>query len=340
VVFYATKRVEIKNTSFTDSLPQPSSRTDRYVHVFAHGPSPHEDLKIHDNVITHLQLEVDHAQRVEIRNNTVTRGTQTAGIGLFTVASDALMQDYLIDGNLVIDPEPPASGIAVHLDPPTDNCSSFRRIRIANNSIVFKTAGTVGISIGTPYVPAKTQGNVFQDVAIEGNLIRIYSSAPPTGELVRALSNGSFSFSGLMVRGDVLLGHGRLAPTADSTAQIRYAQDKALIVGNALRQAVNGLVVVVAQETHIIDNAIEAVSGPAYTYSDSRGGNVFRRNYFFRTPSGPVSYQKAPHATDVTQTPTTPAPASSDPAIGQLGVSNLTSTTTTITWNTDKTGDQ
>jgi Pectate lyase superfamily protein/Fibronectin type III domain len=335
VVFYSTKRVEIKNTSFTDSRPRPSSHKDRYGFVFAHGSSPHQDLKIHDNVITNLQLEVDHAERVEIRNNTVTRGTQTAGIGLFTVNSGALMHDYLIDGNLVIDPEPPASGIAVHLDPPTDNRSSFRRIRIANNSIVFKTAGTMGISIGTPYVPAKTLGNVFEDVAIEGNLIRVHSSAPGSGELVRVLSNGSFVFSRLVVRGNVLLAHGRLAPTVDSTAQIRYAQE-AVIASNSLRRAVNGLIVVAPERTQITDNAIEAVSGPAYSYSWSRGGNVVRSNYFFGTVSNPVAYQKAPQSTDVMQTPTMRAAAKAGPAIGQLAVSNLTSTTATITWHTDQ----
>jgi hypothetical protein len=245
------------------------------------------------------------------------------------------MHDYLIEGNLVIDPEPPACAIAVHLDPPTDSHSSFRRIRIANNSIFLKTAGTVGISLGTPHIPARTRGNVFQDVAMEDNLIRVHPSAPPTAELIRALSNGNFPFSRLVVRGNVLLGHGRLAPTGDGTAQIRYPQEGAVITGNVLRRAVNGLAVVAAQGSHITDNAVEAVSGPAYVYSDSRGDNVFRANYFLGPASNPVSQREAPHPTDVAELPA-PAPPRAGPTITQVQVSTIDKTSARVTWQTDK----
>jgi hypothetical protein len=335
MVFYAAKRVEIKNTSFTDSMPRKPSGTDRYAYVFADGRTPHQDLKIHDNVITNLQLEVDHAERVEIRDNTVIRGTQTAGIGLFSVRSGTVAHDYLIEGNLVIDPEPPASAIAVHLDPPTDNQSSFRRIRIANNSVVLKTAGTVGISLGTPYTPGQTRGNVFQDVVIEDNVIRVHPSAPATAELIRALSNGNFFFSRLVVRRNILLGHGHLAANVDGTVQIRYPQDGSVIAANVLRRAVNGLAVVAAQGTDIADNAVESVSGPAYIYSDSRGHNVFRANYFLGSVSNPVSQREAPHPTDVTE-PAAPARPRAGPIISQVQVSTIDTTSARITWQTDK----
>lgn len=335
VAFYASKRVEIKNTSFTDSNRQTPNGIDRYSYVFGRGAGPHEDLKIHDNVITNLQLEVDHAQRVEIRDNIVTRGTQTAGIGLFSLASGGVMQDYLIDGNIVIDPEPTASGIAVHLDPPAANNSSIRRIRISNNSVLFNTAGAVGISIGTPYLPARTHGNTFQDLAIEGNLIRAHSSAPPTAELVRILSNGDFNFSRLVLRGNVMLGNGRLAEGADGSAQVRYTQDHAIIAGNALRRAVKGLGLVASQETHIMDNMVETAAGPAYVYAQSRGRNVFRNNHLFGAAAQPVSYEDAPHRTDLTEIPTR-APDAAAPTIDAVRISNITDTSAEITWQTSK----
>ena len=85
VVFYAGKGVRIENNTFFDSASKPIRNTDRYSFVFARGSEPSQDIKIVNNVIDDLQLEVNHSQRVLIDRNTVKRAIATAGIGIFTI---------------------------------------------------------------------------------------------------------------------------------------------------------------------------------------------------------------------------------------------------------------
>jgi Pectate lyase superfamily protein len=291
VVFFSTKRVEIRDTTFTDSNPQAPIGIDRYSYVFGRGDVPHEDVRIHRNAITNLQLEVDHVRRLEVRENTVTRGTQTAGIGLFSVDNRSVLEDVLIDSNTIIDPE--TSGIALLLDPPSNSDVSFQRIRVTNNSILFRTAGEVGISVGTSYVPARPTGNIFRDITIEGNYVLALPAAGPTGELLRVLSGGSFTFDRLVVRGNVLVGNGQLTSDADATAQVRYAL-KSEIVNNTLRGAVNGLIAVAPQASRWIGNDVQLATGTtAFFFNFSRGKNVFRNN-----TGGSIVYQEGPHPTD------------------------------------------
>jgi hypothetical protein len=253
VVFFNTRRVEIRDTTFTDSNPQAPIGIDRYSYVFGHGDVPHEDVWIHRNAITNLQLEVDHVRRLEVRENTVTRGTQAAGIGLFSV----------------------------------------RRIRVTNNSILFRTAGEVGISVGTSYVPARPTGNIFKDITIEGNYVLALPAAGPTSELLRVLSGGSFTFDRLVVRGNVLVGNGQLTSDADATAQVRYAL-KSEIVNNTLRGAVNGLIAVAPRASVWIGNDVQLATGTtAFFFNFSLGKNVFRNN-----TGGSIVYQEGPHPTD------------------------------------------
>ncbi len=148
VVFYAVTGVRIENNRFIDSAPKPVGRTDRYSFVFARGSVPSRDIKILNNVIEDLQLEVNHSQRVVIERNSVKRAVATAGIGIFTVGDKAIAEDYQITNNIVIDPV--GAGFSVGIDPPTDSHCVFRRITIADNQVIrTKTAG-YGVRIGTP----------------------------------------------------------------------------------------------------------------------------------------------------------------------------------------------
>jgi hypothetical protein len=197
----------------------------------------------------------------------------------------------LIDSNTIIDPE--TSGIALLLDPPSNSDVSFQRIRVTNNSILFHTAGEVGISVGTSYVPARPTGNIFRDITIEGNYVLALPAAGPTSELLRVLSGGSFTFDRLVVRGNVLVGNGQLTSHADATAQVRYAR-KSEIVNNTLRGAVNGLIAVAPQASVWIGNDVQLATGTtAFFFNFSRGKNVFRNN-----TGGSIVYQEGPHPTD------------------------------------------
>src|SRR5205823_11448214 len=104
VVFYAASGVRIENNTFIDSAPKPIGGTDRYSFVFARGSVPSRDIKILNNVIEDLQLEVDHSQKVVIERNSVKRAVATAGIGIFTIGDRAIAEDYRIINNIVIDP--------------------------------------------------------------------------------------------------------------------------------------------------------------------------------------------------------------------------------------------
>ena len=182
VVFYAVKGVRIENNIFIDRAAKPIGSTDRYSFVFGRGSVPSQDVKILNNMIEDLQLEVDHAQRVLIDRNTVKRAIATAGIGIFTVGDKAIAEDYQITNNTILDP--PGAGLSVGLDPPTDSHCIFRRITMAGNQIVrTKTAG-YGIRIGTPNNSIKTTGNVFEDIEIKNNRILLESGAPPIGAAV------------------------------------------------------------------------------------------------------------------------------------------------------------
>jgi polygalacturonase len=86
VGFYDVKRVHIQSTSFFDSDPQPLRGIDRYSYVFGYGSVPSEDVWIVNNVIENLQLEVDHARRVEIRNNTIRRALKLRELAFLPLA--------------------------------------------------------------------------------------------------------------------------------------------------------------------------------------------------------------------------------------------------------------
>jgi hypothetical protein len=334
VGFYDVKQVYIQNTSFFDSSPQPLKGIDRYSYVFGYGSVPSEDVWITNNVIENLQLEVDHARRVEIRNNTIRKGTQTAGIGLFTIGDGAVMEDYLIEKNVIIDPAGSASGIAVHLDPQdTSNCM-VRRIRILNNSIIRNTSSGVGISMGTTFIHAITTGNIFEDIRVEGNILWTKSSAPPQSEFIRAMSNDIFAFNKLTVKNNIILSNGLQDPASDAALQVRYSKSS-LISGNTLRRVVNGLSFIGTQGTNITANTAEATSF-AYVYSYALGNNTLRQNYYLGNPTSVIYYEEAPVASDSVHPPTTPPPDTTQPIISNISVTDLRQRAVTITWQTDE----
>jgi Purple acid Phosphatase, N-terminal domain len=281
-----------------------------------------------------LQLEVDHARRVEIRHNTIRRGTQTAGIGLFTLNDGAVLEDYLIEENVIIDPAGSAFGITVHLDPQeTSNCM-VRRLRILNNSIIRNTSSGIGISIGTTFIYAITTGNIFEDITVEGNILWTKSSAPPQSEFIRAMSNDNFVFNRLTIKDNIILSNGLQDPASDAALQVRYSKSS-LISGNTLRHVVNGLSLIGTQGTKITANTAEATSF-AYVYTYSWGNNTFRDDYFLGSPASVIHYEAAPAASDAVQPSTTPPPDTSKPVISKIAVPSLSERAATITWQTNE----
>jgi hypothetical protein len=282
VVFYAVKGILIENTRFFDSRPQPPGPGDRYSYVFARGRSPSRDVRIMSNQIDDLQLEVDHAQQVHIEGNVVSRAVSTAGIGIFTINDHAVAEDYLITGNTVIDPI--GAGFNAGLDPPKNSHCVFRRIQISGNKIIRTTTAGYGIRIGTPDNSAATTGNVFEDIIIKDNIIRIDQAAPARRVMIFANTSATagFIFTRLVVAGNQIENHGaRGTGYAIALRRIQYST----VSGNSVRGIANGISLTGdLLQNEVRDNEVEA-SGIAYQLVGSLGETKAHNNHILGNPT-------------------------------------------------------
>jgi len=274
VAFYAVKKVRIENNFFWDSNPKPIKRNDRYSIVFGRGGSASQDVRIINNAIEDLQMEVDHSQGVVIDRNTVKRAVQTAGIGIFTVGDKAIAEDYQITNNTVIDPV--GAGFVVGIDPPTDRHCIFRRILIANNQLIQSKTNAYGIRIGTGNNSVATTGNVFEDITIRDNSIRVDTAAPRPDPMIFANSpRAGIVFERLIVTGNTIENDTR--KNKDYAIDLRRIQHS-VVAGNTVRKVTNGISLdgkLLSNE--IRDNLVEA-SDTAYYFGDSLGGNRATNN--------------------------------------------------------------
>ncbi len=290
VNFYSVKHVTIEHTRHFDSNPAPlgASWTDRYSYVFGQGGSPSEDVTIRNNIIDELQLEVDFARRVTISDNRVSRSCCTAGIGGFSLKDNAVMEDYTIERNTVIDARPNGSAIVVNLDPPSTNNGSFRRIRIADNTIIRRTTNGNGILVGTPNNSVVTRGNVFEDVTIAGNRFQVEPTAPrlPNDAAAIKVNNRApnIVLNRFVITGNIMInvGYGM---------DLRFIQNS-VISGNDIRGAGPGIALSDRMRSNEVSgNLVDAQGGVAYFLSFSGGNNTFTRNRYAGRSSTPLRLQ-------------------------------------------------
>jgi parallel beta-helix repeat protein len=270
VGFYAVSGVRIENNKFIDSAPKPIGRTDRYSFVFARGSMPSRDIKILNNVIEDLQLEVDHSKGVVIEGNTVSRAVNTAGIGIFSVGHNAIAEDYLIKGNTVIDP--PGAGFSVGIDPPSDNSCIFRRITIVNNRVIRTKRGGYGVRIGTPDNSKSTTGNVFEDIVIEDNLFRVEATASQPSAMIftNTSDKAGIVFDRLIVTGNTVENDG---PTNKGFAIDLRRIRNSRVTDNTVKGVANGISLSKGLLSNEIRNNTVSASVTAYSLEGSRGGN-------------------------------------------------------------------
>jgi len=284
VAFYGSSGVRIEQNRFFDNAPKPAHSGDHYSIVFGKGPTPSRDIKIVNNTIDDLQLEVDHSQNVLIEGNTVRRALNTAGIGIFTIGDNAVAEDYLIKGNTLIDP--PKLGFTVELDPPTNNYCLFRRIAIVGNRIIrAKTAGR-GILIGTPDNSKPTVGNVFEDITIKDNVMRIESGAPQPGSMIfaNASARSAITFQRLTISGN------RFENKA--TANIGYAIDlrrvqNSTVADNHIAGATSGIALSGELSANDVRGNVVEAAEIAYRLDSSLGGNRAANNRMLGSPRQP-----------------------------------------------------
>jgi hypothetical protein len=281
VVFYATKGVRIENNTFVDSASKPIGKTDRYSFVFARGSEPAQDIKIVNNVIDDLQLEVNHSQRVVIDRNTVKRAVATAGIGIFTVGDKAIAEDYQITNNIVIDPV--GAGFSVGVDPPKDSHCIFRRITLAGNQVIRTKTSGYGIRIGTPNNSIKTTGNVFEDIEIKNNRLKIESAAPQPVQVIFANSSPQVGiiFTRLAVNGNQIENEG---PSHKGYAIDLRRIQKSMVTDNVVKGATNGLFLGGDLLSNEIRNNVVEARDTAFMLDGSLGENKAANNRIVGNP--------------------------------------------------------
>jgi len=278
VNFYDARRVRIERTHFFDGRPQPPGPADRYAYVFGRGQNPSEDIVIAGNRIDGLQLEVDHARRVRVSDNTVVRTAGTAGIGLFTLSDEAVAEDYTIARNTIVDPA--GTGLAVHVDPPV-----FRRIRVTGNTVIRKSTAGPSITVGTVNNSVPTRGNLFEDLMLDGNVVLLeFQGADPKGEggvlFFNTSPRANVTFRRAVVKGNRIQAHGGVTRWG---IDLRFPE-QSTVDGNNVVGVHRGIVVTGALDTVVSGNTVEVI-GAAYRFSDSRGGNTVAGNRVVGTPT-------------------------------------------------------
>ena len=300
VRFYDTENVLIDRTHFFDSAPLPLGVTDRYAFVFANGSRPHKNIRITNNLIEDLQLEVDFGHGVTIYRNTVKRSVRTGAIGLFTVDDGVILQDYSIDSNIIIDPV--GAAIALNVDPPDNNNTAFRNIAITNNTMIFNHTPTGAIHAGPADSTTISTGNTYEGVVIRNNLIQIAASAtgqPEETALIKfnAGANSALSFKNSIVDKNQIEGGGNTA-LGTVVMDLRFLENSTVTANTVSKtfavMAINRLL-----NTKIEQNNISQISDyPPYLIDNSRGGIIFQNNYYSGPVTTPLTYLNG-NGTDV-----------------------------------------
>lgn len=304
VRFYDTENVLITRTRFFDSAPLPLGPVDRYAYVFANGSLPHKNIRILSNVIEDLQLEVDFGQGVTIQKNTLKRGVRTGAIGLFSVDDAVTLENYLIDANTIIDPV--GAAIAVNIDPPDNINVTIRNITISNNTIIFNHIPTEAIHVGPGNNSVVASGNIFEQITLRNNLIQIAAGAeaqPSESALIKfnAGPNSGLNFKNTTITQNRIEGGGN--PELPIVGMdVRYLADSTVTANSASH------IFTVLAFNRLLDTTVEQnyvgqlTSYFAYVIDNSRGGNLFRDNYYSGPVATPLSYENG-NSSDMIFTP-------------------------------------
>lgn len=305
VRFYDTANVLINRTHFFDSAPLALGSSDRYAYVFGNGTRQHENIRITNNLIEDLQLEVDLGYQVVIQKNTLKRSVRTGAIGLFTVDDGVVLENYLIDSNTIIDPV--GAAIAVNIDPPDNINIAYKNISITNNTIVFNRMPTEAIHVGPADSAMGAAGNVYDGIVIQKNLIQVAKGAvaqPGDSALINfnAGSNSALNFKNTTVAQNQIQG-------GDDTAlgvvamNLRFLENSA-VNANTVSNMFTVMVFNQLLNTSIEQNYVAQINDyPAYLFDNSRGGNLFQNNYYSGPVTTPLSYENG-NTTDIIVKPT------------------------------------
>ena len=282
VALYAIAGIRIENNTFIDSAQKPWGKPDRNSFNFGRGSAPSRDIKILNNHIEDLQLDFAHSRQVVVDGNIIRRGGKTAGIGIYTVGDNSIAEDFQITNNTVIDPI--GAGFNVGLEPPTNGHCIFRRITLANNQVIRTGTAGYGMRIGTPDNSKRSTGNIFEDITIKDNRLRVESSAPRPVQSIFANSSdrAELVFTKMIVSGNTIEHE---SPNGTEFAIDLRRIQKSFVIGNTVRGSANGISVAGELLSNEIRNNVVEAHGIAYALGGSLGGNKVTNNRIVGSPS-------------------------------------------------------
>jgi hypothetical protein len=183
-------------------------------------------------------------------------------------------------GNTVIDPI--GAGLIVGIDPPTDRNCIFRRITIAGNQVIRAKTADYGIRIGTGDNSKRTTGNVFENLVIKDNRMRIETTAPPPESMIFANTSSAAGivFKRLTVTGNTIENRG---PKKGYAIDLRRIQNS-LVTDNTVKGVASGIFLSGELLSNDVRNNVVEASEVAYRLEDSLGGNKAANNRIVGKP--------------------------------------------------------
>jgi len=289
VGFYDMKNVTIQNTRFYDSARQEKITTDKYAYCFGQGGTPHENILMTDNLIQDLELEITHARRVRVLRNTIER---PVWLGLCWAAHGpgTVLEDYEVVGNTISDPA--AWALTFHSE--ADGAHRVSGLRIADNVIRMNSPKRYGINVGNTQ-HMKDKGSVWEKIVIENNRIE-YTPGYTINELHAICvyrTPGDGTLDNVVVRNNTITSSGVLLNWAISANCLKNST----ISGNTVTGALHGLSITDGLQGNTVTKNSMEVTGTAYRFERSQGGNTVSGNVVAGKPKTPW-VQSSVHATD------------------------------------------
>lgn len=311
VSFHTGKRIRIHRNHFFDGNFQPKMTADRYAICFALGSEMSEDIWISENLIEHLQVEIDKARRVHVINNRSLAPELATGFGSFTLQKDVVVEDIEFVGNYVEDPQ--AYGINVAADGEREG-AVLRRILIANNIVMCKKRAPMlaGIMVGSRDGKA-VKGARWENVTIANNLVcyaaGVRKRHEESGIRVQVINEGE-QISRVMITGNTVVDEAGIANWGIETRGLTDA----VITGNAVYGTRGGLLGQRWTRTLAQGNRVSGVSGEGFCLKDSGGENVFTGNFVMGKAATPWAVSGLLPSDKVDTPPVAAAAAGAAPA--------------------------
>ncbi|MEX0775717.1 MAG: glycosyl hydrolase family 28-related protein [Phycisphaeraceae bacterium] len=327
LAFLNAHRIRIDANHFFDSNYQPKMTSDRYAIAFRLSKDRgNEDIWITNNLVEHLQVEVDTARRVHIINNRSIAPELACGFGTFTLIKDAFVEDIEFIGNYVEDPQ--AYGICVTGDGERDG-ASMRRILIANNIIVAKKRAPMlaAIMVGTRSDKEEVTKSLWEGVTIINNTIwygpNVKKRHQEAGIRVQCSKPGEV-LTMVRISGNTIIDEAGIASVGIEAQQLQDA----VISDNAVYGTRVGMRLAGDWKRSLVQgNRVTDVDGEAYVLEASGGENRFYNNFVYGKSGTPfaisglqtsdvVEQSQGSGAVPTAARPAVPAPTKAAPAQG------------------------